>query len=137
MDHTGDEIMKLPLSTNLEFWFRYVDHVLSCWRGIERQLDLFLRGINRIHDDILFAMEKEREGGSLDFLDITKRKLLNKLDFSIYHKFTHTDSTTDIFSLHPHPHKMAKFNTYVDRLLSVPISPAMSSVKYHKTNSNK
>lgn len=106
---------------NILFYYRYVDDVIICWKGTVRQIHSFVNRLNTIHSKIKFKLELESDQ-SLNFLDLTITRVHNKLDFQIYRKPTHTDTTIPASSCHPLQHKLAAFRSYVHRLLSVPLS---------------
>lgn len=106
---------------NILYYYRYVDDILICWTGTNRQLDLFLNKINNIHPKIKFKLELE-QNNSINFLDLTITKVQGKHEFQIFRKPTHTDTVIHASSCHPWQHKMAAFNSYVHRLLTIPLS---------------
>lgn len=106
---------------NIQFYYRYVDDVIICWTGTSRQIDTFVKKVNKIHPKIKFKLELE-SNKSLNFLDLTISRVNNKLDFQIYRKPTHTDTTIPATSCHPLQQKLAAFRSYVHRLMSVPLS---------------
>lgn len=103
------------------YWHRYVDDILVCFLGTNRQLNTVLEYINKIHPNITFTSELEINN-SINFLDLTITKINNKHDFSIYHKPSHTDTTIHNKSVHPYTHKLAAYNSLVHRLLNIPLS---------------
>lgn len=122
MDNLEISIKKHQYFKSFLFWYRYVDDVLACFVGTERQLNKFFIFINNLHPRIKFTLEIE-EDNSINFLDLTIQKLDNFLSFSIYRKPTHTDSVIHYTSVHPYTHKLAAFRSLVHRLLNVPLSP--------------
>lgn len=106
---------------NFIYWYRYVDDILACFVGTERQLKTFLNFINNLHPNIIFTLEIE-QNGSINFLDLTITKENNKHDFSIFHKPSHTDITIHNKSNHPYCHKISAFNSFIHRLINIPLS---------------
>lgn len=104
------------------FWFRYVDDIFSGFLGTERQLTQFTQKLNKLHPNIIFTHEIE-QNNSIHFLDLTIEKINNKLDFSIFHKPTHTDLTIHNSSHHPLQHKLAAYHCYIHRLINIPMNP--------------
>lgn len=122
MDNLEKEIHRSKFSNNIKFWVRYVDDILICFNGSNRQLDLFVTYINNIHDNINFTIERESER-QINFLDLTLiRTIDNNFEFKIFHKPSHTDMIIHETSAHPHSHKLAAFHSYIHRLFSVPLS---------------
>lgn len=103
------------------YWYRYVDDILVCFTGTNRQLNNILQFINSLHPSITFTMEEEIDK-SLNFLDLTITRTLDKHKFSIYHKPSHTDTTIHNKSNHPIQHKLATFHSMLHRLINTPLS---------------
>lgn len=121
MDNLESKIHNHKLSKNFLFWFRYVDDIFACFTGNVRQLNIFSNFINSLHNRIEFTLETEKNN-SINFLDLTITRINNKLDFSIFHKPSHTDITIHNNSTHPYSHKLAAYNSYIHRLLNIPLS---------------
>ena len=70
-----------------------------------------------------FTLKIEKEN-KLNFLDfsLTKNVDEKKFEFDIYRKPTTTDLVIPADSHHPRPQKMASFNAFVHRLLTIPLS---------------
>ncbi|CAG9828424.1 unnamed protein product [Diabrotica balteata] len=102
MDHLETKISKHPVLKQFLYWWRYVDDVLECFTGTNRQLDQFLSHIE-------FTRETE-QNQSINFLDIKIIRLKNKHDFSIFHKPTHTDTTIHNSSSHTTQIPMSNYN---------------------------
>lgn len=120
MDSLENKISKHPLFSKFVYWYRYVDDILACFTGTDRQLQLFLDYINNIHPNIKFTIEIENNN-SINFLDLTISRKENKHVFSIFHKPTHTDTTIHKSSCHPTQHKHAAFYSMIHRLITVPM----------------
>ena len=124
MNHFENNLFKSknPLLKNIFYWYRYVDDIICCWIGSNRQLNLFLNFINSLEPSINFTLELD-ENKSINFLDLTIKILNNRHDFSIFRKPTHTDTIIPASSSHPWTHKLAFFNSSIHRLFNVPMSP--------------
>lgn len=59
---------------------------------------------------------------SLNFLDLTITREHCRHNFQIYRKPTHTDVVIPATSCHPWQHKLAAFHSYINRLMTVPLS---------------
>lgn len=103
MCHLENKIMSHPLSKYLLIWYRYVDDIISCWTGTSRQLDIFLNFIKGLHGNIKFTQKVQNEY-KINFFDLTSHDI-NLIQYSIYHKPTHTDYFIDLYSCHPFQHK--------------------------------
>ena len=66
MDNLEKTILSSNNSRNILFWYRYVDDILACFVGSQRQLDLFFNYINNLHPKIKFTLEIE-ENNSINF----------------------------------------------------------------------
>jgi len=65
-------------------------------------------------------MEVE-EQGSINFLDLTIRRIDTALSFKIFRKPTHTDALIPASSFHPPSHKAAAFHAMAHRIFNVPM----------------
>jgi hypothetical protein len=64
------EEMALEMATHKPLcWFRYIDDTFIIWPHGPGKLAEFLDHLNRVHENIKFTMETERDG-HLPFLDI-------------------------------------------------------------------
>ena len=111
---------KNKLYKNIISYTRYVDDTFLVINGTHRQIETLSKYINSIHPKIKFTLEMENNS-SLNFLDITVRKVNNLFRFNIYRKRTATDITIHASSFHPFAQKMASFNSLVNRLLKIPL----------------
>lgn len=103
------------------FWRRYVDDVLCLFTGTDSDLEQFFNYLNSCHNNINFTLEKENNK-QINYLDLNISRKNHKLEYSIYHKPTATDTTINATS-YQHPQtKTTPFIYYVDRLISIPMS---------------
>jgi len=109
-------------SNRILFYFRYVDDTIVLFNGTSRQLNLLKNHLNSLHPKLQFTLEEETNK-SINFLDLTIFKRQNGLGFKIYRKPTTTNQTIHATSHHPYSQKMAAYNSFVHRLLSVPLEP--------------
>ena len=73
----------------LKTWKRYRDDVYILWNGGSESLDCFFWQLNYKHSRIEFTIERE-VAGVLPFLDLSIKRLHNKLITKVYRKDTHT-----------------------------------------------
>ncbi|KAL3283515.1 hypothetical protein HHI36_006654 [Cryptolaemus montrouzieri] len=118
MDNIEKTIHKHLLSKHFPYWYRYVDDIIVCFTGTNRQFTVFKNFIKNLHPKIKFTSEIE-QNNSINFLDLTITRSNNK-QFLIYHKPSHTDITIHYTSAHLYQHKVAAFNSYIHRLLNTP-----------------
>lgn len=104
------------------FYYRYVDDTIILFDGNSRQLSLLNSYISNIHKNLSFTLEEENNN-TLNFLDITITKQNGYLKFKIYRKPTCTDQTIHADSHHPYPQKLAAYNSFVHRLITIPMDP--------------
>lgn len=102
------------------FYHRYVDDTIILFNGNARQLNILNNFLNSIHRNIKFTLEVE-DNNSINFLDLNIMKKDNRLKFNIYRKPTMTDQTIHASSHHPQSQKYAAYNSYVHRLLTIPM----------------
>ena len=121
LDNLETKFHSNKASNSLLYWYRYVDDILVCFTGSDRQLGTILQLLNTLHPRIKFTVEEEVES-SINFLDLTITRTLNKHRFSIYHKPSHTDITIHNTSHHPVQHKLAAYHSMIHRLTNVPLS---------------
>lgn len=110
-------------NNNILYYYRYVDDIIICWTGTDRQLGIFISNLNKIHPKIKFKAEFE-EQNSLTFLDLSITRVNNKHQFEIYRKPTYTDTTIPSVSCHPWQHKLAAFHSFINRLMTIPLNKA-------------
>ena len=121
MDSLESQISKHPLFKQFLYWHRYVDDVLTCFIGTDRQLKVFIDFINSLHRNIKFTVELETDS-TINFLDLTIRRENNRHVFSIFHKPSHTDIVIHNSSCHPIQHKLAAFHSMIHRLVTLPLN---------------
>jgi hypothetical protein len=62
----------------------------------------------------------EEENNTINYLDLSIHRNTNSVDLGIYRKPTHTDVITQFSSNHHLEHKLAAFNFYINRMLTLP-----------------
>lgn len=99
---------------------RYVDDTFIIFDGTIRQINNLKNYLNNINDNIQFTLETEIEN-KINFLDLTITRLHDKFQYQIYRKPTTTDATIHAESHHPFTQKMAAYNSFIHRLLTIPL----------------
>lgn len=102
-------------------WLRYVDDIFIIFDNNLITAQEILDKINKLHMKIKFTMENEIKH-KINHLDLTLYRTKDKIHINIYRKPTTTDHAINIYSNHPHTHKMAAFRFFVNRMLTLPIS---------------
>lgn len=103
------------------YYRRYVDDILIIFDQNKTNEKTIINHMNNIDRHLEFKITEE-DNNSLNYLDLSIRRNINNIDLSIYRKLTHSDVTTQFSSSHPHEHKMAAFNYYMNRMLTLPIT---------------
>ena len=105
---------------NIIYYTRYIDDILVIFNGTTRQINQLLNNLNN-HKSIKFTVEHETKN-SINYLDLNINKIENSLRFKIYRKPTATDITIHAHSYHPHTQKLAAYNSFIHRLINVPMN---------------
>jgi hypothetical protein len=63
-----------------------------------------------------------KENNVINYLEPSIRRNNNSIDIGIYTNTTRTDTTIQFSSNHPYEHKLAAFNYYINRILTLPIT---------------
>lgn len=102
------------------FWQRYVDD--TCCIIKKDKVALVLEKLNKVHPNIEFTYEIEKDN-HLPFLDLLiKRNTDNTISFGIFHKQTSSNQIIHNTSHHPVAHKHAAFHSFFHRLCTFPLS---------------
>ena len=110
-----------PFSDKIISYSRFIDDTFIIFNGTARQIINFKNSINKVNPSIQFTYELENDEQTINFLDLSVTRVNNNLKFKIFRKPTATDTTIHADSYHPRKHKLAAFNSYVYRLLTVPM----------------
>ena len=100
-------------------WWRFVDDVFSMVRMNE--VDQAIDTLNSQNDDIHWTVEVE-VNNKLPFLDVSVSKLNGRLEFDVYRKPTHNTVYINNNSYNPKAHKLATFNSMINRMIRLPLS---------------
>jgi len=103
------------------FYSRFVDDTFIIFNGNHRQLKLLNSFLNNLTPTLNFTLEIEKDK-MINFLDLTVIKRTNNIEFSIYRKPTMTSQTIHATSHHPQSQKMAAYNSFVHRLINIPLT---------------
>lgn len=122
MSNLESKIETHPFFNKIIHFSRYVDDTFVIFNGTVDELHSLFSFLNSLNPSVVFTMELESDG-AIPFLDILVQRGNNhKLDFSIYHKPTTTDSVIPYHSNHPITHKLAAFNSFFHRLFNIPLN---------------
>ena len=118
-----EEIFIKPWIENGEIscYKRHVDDILIVFDHNKTIEHLILNHMNNIHKH--FELKKaEEENNNINYLDLTMHRHKNKLNIETYRKLTQTDVTVHFTSNHPFEQKLAAFNFYINRMITLPIA---------------
>jgi len=77
--------------------------------------------MNNVDKHLEFKMSTG-EHSVTNYLDLSNNRNASNMDLCIYRKPTYIDITIHFSSNHPYNHKLAAFNYYISRMLTMPIS---------------
>ena len=115
----NSKIYDILLNFNIMEYFRYVDDLLVIYNERKTDTEDLLYSFNNIAPN--FAIEKETRG-SINFLDLTIHRDVNRFSIDLYRKPTYTDSIIPIDSCHPIEHRYAAVRYLHNRLNSYQLS---------------
>ncbi|XP_044764540.1 uncharacterized protein LOC123321102 [Coccinella septempunctata] len=103
------------------YYYRYVDDIIILWKGTDQGFNDFVTYLNSSVNNIKFKNEHINDK-ECNFLDLNIKLLDGKHSFDIFRKPTHTDVSIDISSQHHWNHKIAVFNSLLERLVNIPLN---------------
>ena len=118
---TNSSPEKNPLVNSIHFWARYVENLISIWKGSDRQPTLLLDFLNSFYPAIKF-IQKIEVHQQLNILDLTICRITDSLEYEIYRKPTSTDTVIASDSYQSYKVKMAAFHSLTHRILNIPLS---------------
>ena len=108
---------------------QYVDDILIIYSQNKTKEQTILEEINKTDQNLQFKMSSE-ENNIINYSNITIHRNNNNNDRSIYRKPIGTDITIQFSSNHPYEHKIAAFNYYIHRMLTLPITEESKRVEW-------
>jgi len=100
----NSKICDILLNFNIIGYFRYLDNLPIIYSERKTDREDLLYWFNNITPKLNFTIEKETRG-SINFLDLTIHRDVNRFSIDIYRKPTYTDSIIPIDSCHPIKYK--------------------------------
>ena len=94
-------------------WWKYIDDIFMLWQHGEENLKMFLEALNCCHPSIKFTADYSKH--SVNFLDVSVKKLSNRLITDVYikptdtHQYLHASSCHVFHSKKSIPFSQAKF----------------------------
>jgi len=108
-------------SKQILYYKRYVDDILIIYNQNNINEQDILNHANNIDKHLQFKLSME-ENNLINYLDLSIYRNNSNVELGIYRKPTSTDTTIHFSSNHPYGHKLAAFNYYINRLLTLPIT---------------
>ena len=107
-------------SKEISYYTRYVDDTLIIFDQNKTNKLTIINHTSNIDKHLQFKISVE-ENNIIIYLDLSIHRNNNNTDLGIYRKPTCTDTTIQFSSNHPYEHKLAAFNYYIHRMLTLPI----------------
>ena len=124
LQHTEELFIKQWIESQEIFYYkRYVDDIIIIYDQNKINEIAITNVMNGINEQLEFKATEEINN-SINYLDLTINRNINKieLDIYIYRKPTNADITIQCTSNHPQDHKQAAFTFYINRMLTLPIT---------------
>jgi hypothetical protein len=106
-------------SKEIVYYKRYVHDILIIFDQNKTNEQIIINHVNNIDKHLQFKISTE-ENNLTNYLDLSIHRN-NNIDIGIYRKPTCTDTTTQFSSNHPYEHKLASFNYYINRMITLPL----------------
>ncbi|XP_045482952.1 uncharacterized protein LOC123686796 [Harmonia axyridis] len=122
MDHLEEILFNLrtPIIRHIFKYYRYVDDIFIIFTGGTDLIWVLLELFNSLHKNIHFTLEIGFN--QINFLDLTLTLEEDRISVDVYRKESQTVAIINESSNHPAYHKFSALNTYLHRLLSLPLS---------------
>jgi hypothetical protein len=107
-------------SKEMVYYKRYVDIFINFDQNKTNEKTA-INHVNNLDKHLEFKIS-EGENNYINYLDLSIHRNTNSIVLEMYRKPTHTDVTILFSSNHSHEHKLAAFNYYINRMLTLPIT---------------
>jgi hypothetical protein len=107
-------------SREIIYYKRYVDDILLLYDQNRINEQTLLYQINNVDKNLQFKMTTETNNAT-NYLDITVHRNNENIAIDVYRKLTETGTVIHFTSNHPYEQKIAAFNFYINRMLTLPI----------------
>jgi len=108
-------------SKEIIYYKRYVDDMLIIFDQNKTNEKIIMNHTHNIDKHLEFKLSEE-ENSSIKYLDLSIHRNTNSIDLGNYRKPTHTDVTIQFSSTHSLEPKLAAYNFYINRMLTLPIT---------------
>jgi hypothetical protein len=109
------------------YYKRYVEDTIIIYDQTKIN-EIAITGVN----EQLEFKATEEINNSINYLDLTINRYINKIELDIYRKPTNADITIQYTSNHPQDHKQAAFTFYINRMLTLPITDQAKKKEWGK-----
>jgi hypothetical protein len=106
-----------------------VDDILNIYDQNKTNEHDILNQANNLDKRLQFKLSTE-ENNIINYLDLTIYRNNSNIELGIYRKPTSTDTTIHLTSNHPYEHKLAAFNHYINRMLTLPITKQLQQQEW-------
>ena len=107
-------------SKQIIYYRRYVDDILIIYNQNKTNEQGILNHANDIYKHLQFKLSTEEN--FINYLDLSIYRNNSNIELGIHRKPTNTDTTIHFSSNHPYEHKLAAFNYYIKRMLTLPVT---------------
>jgi hypothetical protein len=108
-------------SKEILFYKRYVDDILIAYDKKKKEEQIISKQISGIDSNFKFKMTTE-VNNTINYLDILICRNNSNTTVEIYRKPTETGTVIHFKSNHPYEHKIAAFQYYINRVITMPIT---------------
>ena len=114
-------VKQWPDSKQILYYKRYVEDILIiCNQNKTNEQDILNRA-NNLDRHLQFKLSTE-ENNLINYLELAIYRNNSNTELAICRNPTSTDATIHFSSDHPHEHKLAALNYYINRMLTLPIT---------------
>jgi hypothetical protein len=108
-------------SKQILYYKRYMDYILITYNQNKTNEQDILNYANNIDKHLQLKLSTE-ENNLINYLDLSMYRNYGNIELGIHRKPTSTDTTIHFSSNHPYEYKLAAFNYYINRILTLPIT---------------
>jgi len=115
----------------ITYYKRYVDDILIIFDQNKTSEDTIHIIMNNTDEHLEFKISRE-DNKTINYLDFSINRNANNVYLNIYRKPTYIDITIHFTSNHPYDHKLAAFNYYINRMITMPITEQTVTQEWNK-----
>jgi hypothetical protein len=125
-------VKQLLDSKQILYYKRYEDDILITYNQNNTNKQDILNHANNIDKHLQFKLSID-ENNLINYLDLSIYRNNSNVELGIYRKPTNTDTTIHFSSNHLYEHKLAAFNYYINRMLTLPITKQFKQQEWKTT----